>query len=76
MPHNHKHCAHTHLSFCQLCQVVYCHDCSDEWRKQWPWPWQTTGTITTGTYGLGYKTMTNAECPVQVGHTAPHTHGG
>ncbi len=76
MSHSHKHCAHTHLSYCQLCQVVYCHDCSQEWTAKQTW-WGTTltyGTSSTQYPPIGYRTMTNAESPVQMSGT--HRHEG
>ena len=49
MSHNHKHCAHTHLSFCSTCQVVYCHDCSQEWTQRTTWAFPNTFTYGTTT---------------------------
>ena len=67
MSHNHKHCAHTHLSYCTTCQVVYCHDCSQEWSpRTTTWTFPNTFTYGPTTYPPG---------TVLCGSTA-HTHKG
>ena len=58
--HAHRHCAHTHLSHCAICQVVYCHDCNQEWVARATW-WGQTYSYGNQTLDLGYKAMTNAE---------------
>ena len=57
--------------------MVYCHDCTQEWAPKNTW-WYPNVTYTYGNTatGLGFKSMTNAECPVTLTNQAPHTHGG
>lgn len=79
MKHAHAHCAHKKLEYCHHCNVVWCHDCAAEFRSSLSW-WGTTYTYGNqanipGATELGYKTMTNAECPAQV-NPHPHQHGG
>jgi hypothetical protein len=70
--HAHAHCAHTHVSYCATCQVVYCHDCAQEWTPKTLWCWPNTYTLTgaSATYGSGTLTTGGVVNP------HPHVHGG
>jgi hypothetical protein len=54
--------------------VVWCRDCDAEFRPT-ATVWTTTGIDGLGSQ-LGYKTMTNAESPVQMSGSALHRHEG
>ena len=71
--HNYGHCAHTRLSFCQVCQVVYCHGCDQEWAPKATCWWTTTGYG--GSLGDGERTNQYPHGTVLC-ETTPHTHGG
>lgn len=32
--HNHEHCKHEHLQYCNECKVVHCLDCQQEWPEK------------------------------------------
>jgi hypothetical protein len=63
--HDHVVCGHRTVEYCGVCQVVYCHDCAAEWVPRTAWP-TTYNFGSSHTTGLGYKLMTNAECPAQM----------
>lgn len=75
--HNkHQHCAHAHLGHCAICQVVYCHDCAQEWTPKATW-WGTTYTYTMpGTNAPTYGTTGQYPQGTVLCNEKPHTHGG
>jgi hypothetical protein len=74
MTHAHHSCPHAKLAYCKDCNVVWCRDCDAEFRPT-ATVWTTTGIDGLGSQ-LGYKTMTNAEAPVQMSGSALHRHEG
>ena len=74
--HAHAHCAHTHISYCAVCQVVYCHDCSQEWTQKPAWTWAWPNTYGYGGTLLGQTTTGQYPQGTVLCNEKPHTHGG
>lgn len=48
--HKHKHCTHTNLKYCSVCDVAYCTDCGKEWVPEyWTYTYPYSTYISTGT---------------------------
>jgi len=62
--HTHKHCLHTTLKYCNICDVAYCANCGKEWGQN-NWYYNYPYTITWGGYDATSSAITT---------TAVHSH--
>ncbi len=40
--HQHAHCKHKRLEYCESCQKPYCLDCAQEWQMPMTWAYYPT----------------------------------